>query len=191
MRALLALALVGFACGDDSHNPAPPPPPPSSAAPLVLQAHRIIPLSDAAIVAVMVTANSGEIEQAKLARDHAQDARVRDFAQMMLTDHTAALDRMTNLASHLGLDPQTPSDLRSRLGSEAVGQLLRLALTAGADFDRTYMEIQVIEHGEVLSLLDSTLIPTSKDPALRAELEMARSLVARHLTMAKELLGHL
>ena len=190
MRWMVALALVGVACGDDTHNPAPPPPPPPSTA-LVLQAHRVSPLSDAAIVAVMVTANSGEIEQAKLALDRARDARVRDFARMMQTDQSAALDRMNGIARHLGLDAVTPSDLRTRLGTEAVGQLLRLALTDPVQFDRTYMEIQVLTHGELLSLLDNTLLPAAKDPALRAELEMTRSLVARHLTTAKELLGHL
>jgi putative membrane protein len=185
----LALVLLGSACGD--YNLAPPPSPPPPPTQLVLQAHVVHPMSDAVIVSVMVTANSAEIEQAKLALDQAHDARVRDFAQMMQTDHTAALDRMNNLARHLGLDSATPSDLRTRLGTEAAGQLLRLALSDGAAFDLTYMEIQVLVHGEVLSMLDNTLMPAARDPALRAELEMTRSLVARHLTMAKELLGHL
>lgn len=197
MRWLLALAVLGVSCGDDMRGPAPPPPP-SSTLPtlsahrvLTLSAHRVQQLSDAEIAGVMITANSGEIEQAKLARDRAQDSRVREFAKTMFDDHTAALDRMNHLASQLNLDPATPSQLRAQLGSEAAGQLIRLALVAGADFDRTYLELSVLDHSQLLNLLDTQLIPSSKDPALRSELEMTRSLVARHLAAAKELLGHL
>ena len=49
------------------------------------------PVSDSDIAAIVTTANQGEIDQANAALTKASSSAVRDFAQMMITDHTNAL----------------------------------------------------------------------------------------------------
>lgn len=185
MKRGLALLLLCAACGDDIVATQPPPPPPGTT--LVLQAHVISIFSDAAIVGVMITVYEGDIELSKLAHDRAQDPRVRAFADEVRTDDAAALDRMQNLARNLDLDPATPSALRQHLGDEAAAALVRLAATVGADFDTLYVDLLVTQDLEVIKLIDAELLPIAKDPALRAEVEMARALIAHHVAEAKDL----
>jgi putative membrane protein len=185
MNRGLALLLLCAACGDDIVATSPPPPPPGTT--LVLPAHVVSILSDAAIVGVMITVNEGDIELSKLAHDRALDPRVRAFADEVRTDDAAALDRMHNLARNLDLDAETPSALRQHLGAEAAAALVRLATTFGEDFDALYVDLLVTQDLEVLKLIDQELLPTAKDPALRAELEMARALIAHHVAEAKDL----
>ena len=47
--------------------------------------------SPAIVIGFLTTVNRGEIEAAELARDKATNARVREYARMMLTDHDRAL----------------------------------------------------------------------------------------------------
>ena len=59
-------------------------------------------LSDAQILKVLMVANQGEVDQAKLALTKATMPEVRAFAEQMITDHTAALARLTALATTAG-----------------------------------------------------------------------------------------
>ena len=185
MRRLLALLFLCAACGDDVVATQPPPPPPGPT--LVLPAHVVSNLSDGAIAGVMITVFEGDIELSKLAHDRALDPRVRAFADEVRADDAAALDRMHNLARNLDLDADTPSALRHHLGAEAAAALVRLGTTFGEDFDTLFVNLLVTQDLEVLKIIDQELLPAAKDPALRAELEMARALVAHHVAEAKDL----
>lgn len=189
MKRLLPLLLLCAACGDDTTGEPPPPSPPGTAK--VLHAHVVPNLSDGAIAGVMINLYEGEIEQAKLADDRAEDPRVGAFADAVRIDDTAALDRMLNLARNLDLDPATPSALRQHLGAEAEEALLRLRATSGADFDTLFVDLLTKQGIEVINLIDDELGPAAKDPALRAELTMAHALIAHHVAQAKDQLGHL
>jgi putative membrane protein len=50
-----------------------------------------------------------EVELAKLARDHAASADVKQFAQMMIDDHTKAGDQLKQIATSNSI----PSERRS------------------------------------------------------------------------------
>src|SRR5262249_17953923 len=180
---LALLLLLAASCGDDVMATQPPPPPPGTT--LVLPAHVISIFSDAAIVGVMVTVYEGDIALSKLAHDRAQDSRVSAFAGTLHIEDAAALDRIHNLARNLDLDSDTPSALRQHFGAEAAAALVRLATTFGDDFDTLYVDLLTTLDLEVIKRIDDELLPAAKDPALRAELEMARALYAHHLMEAK------
>jgi predicted outer membrane protein len=185
VKRLAPLLLLFAACGED-HAKVPAPPPPGTA--LVLSAHVVSNLSDAAIVGVMVSFFEGEIEQAKIAHDRAQDPRVGAFADEVRIDDAAALDRMQNLARNLDLDPTKTSALRQHIDIENENALLRLTAASGDDFDTLYVDLLAKQGIEVIKIIDDQLMPAAKDPALRAELEMARALIAHHVMQAKDLL---
>src|SRR2546428_10796363 len=65
------------------------------------------PVSDSDIAAIVTAANQGEIDQANAALTKASSSAVRDFAQMMITDHTNALSAAQSLFSNRN---STPTD---------------------------------------------------------------------------------
>src|SRR3954453_1877010 len=58
-------------------------------------------MNAADIAGIMATANQGEIDQAQAALPHLTTQAARDFANMMIADHTAALtEAQTTFASN-------------------------------------------------------------------------------------------
>jgi putative membrane protein len=144
------------------------------------------PLNDAQIAHVAVTANAIDIEMGEIARTRGSDERVREFAERMITDHTAVNEQAAALASRLGVTPAANAISGSlRDGAEAAKRTLRAA--SGADFDRAYMAHEVDYHRSVLQALDQTLIPSTTNGELRALLEQARGAIAAHLAHAERL----
>ncbi len=143
-------------------------------------------MSDAQIAAITDAANTGEIEQAKVALRHAKDQRVRDFAQMMIEHHSDAKTKQGMLMSSMNLsdDPTSTSMRISSDGQSALGSLQ----SAGAnDFDKMYIELQVREHRDVLDMLDNKLIPSAHSADFKRALVDFRPKVADHLKRAEDL----
>lgn len=94
-------------------------------------------------------ANMAEIQLGQLALQHAQDPQVKQFAQMMVDDHTRALEQLRTVTSSQGL--QVPSELDGK------HQKLhdKLSKLQGAEFDRAYMDAMVDAHKDAEKLLKS------------------------------------
>jgi putative membrane protein len=142
-------------------------------------------LSDAEIAAVSTVANQGEVQQGMIALQRAQSEPVRMFAQMMVTEHQAALDRETKLLQMLGIAPEQNAISRM-LKSESDAIVMQLENQEGAAFDRLYMDSQVTVHTMVLQLIDARLIPSAEQPVLETELRTMRASVEMHLMHAQE-----
>lgn len=175
-------------------------------------------LTDPEIAMVLRRANDGEIQQGQLALMRATSPAVLSFAQLMVTDHTAANARQMALYMNRGITP-ADSDLSRQLVKEATDGLDMLrgvtdnpgntsdggaqdlggtdGGTGGPDgglgsaFDRAYMDVQVTMHTRVLMLIDSALLPAARDAALRAELDTTRAAVQGHLNDARDLRARL
>jgi putative membrane protein len=157
-------------------------------APTEAQAPDVAPPSftDGEILQIAHLANEGEIAQAKLALRKGQDPRVRKLAKMMLEDHAAADAKGTGIAKREGL-VAADSAASSSLASDAGRATSTLRAESGPTFDEDYVNTQVKEHQDVLSLLDGRLLPEAKDPELRAFLAEVRARVAMHLQHAQSL----
>jgi len=148
------------------------------------------PLTDAQILQVAHVANAGEIAQGKLALEKATDPRVKQLATMMVADHTDADAKGAALAAKesLNLADSTPS---ATVTSDGENILAALKSKTGADFDRAYVDAQVTEHKQVLSTLDTLLIPDAKDGQLQTFVRTIRSAIAEHLIHAQKLQAEL
>jgi putative membrane protein len=142
-------------------------------------------LTDAQIAAVVETANKGEIEQAKSALKKSRNARVRQFAQHMVTDHGAAMSDQKTLDQKNGITPQD-SDVSDGIKSNGEKVMSQLNSSAGDGFDKAYINAQVDEHQKVLDTLDNKLIPQVQNADLKSLLEKVRAKVAGHLKMAQD-----
>jgi putative membrane protein len=166
-------------------------------------------LNDEQIVTIMHVANQGEIQEAQLALLHAIDTQVRNFANTMITDHTAADAALATLfavpdagpdADASALDaalladgglPNAPSSISATLQQETTLELQTLMLKTGAAFDLAYMSGQVATHSEVLQLIDTVLLPAASSAQLKTMLTQARTLWTMHLQAAIQVLNAL
>lgn len=144
-------------------------------------------LTDAEIAAIVKAANTGELEQAKLAKTKTKNKHVKDFAAMMVKDHTDMIKSGDALCKKAGIEPKD-NEISAHMTDEAKTTLELLKGTAkGADFDKAYIDAQVNAHTQVLDSIDKKLMPNVQNPDLKAELERARPKVEVHLGQAKEI----
>lgn len=146
----------------------------------------VVRLTDGEIVAVAMALNDAEIETSKLADTRAKDEDVKEFARMMIQDHSALNEDLEDL----GINPV--ENRLSRRIAETTDEIVdTLSNLSGDDFDLAYMEAQVLLHRNSLETLDETLIPEANDDDLRLLLEEMRDIVAAHLERAEEILDKL
>lgn len=142
--------------------------------------------SDAQIAAIVVTANQVDIDAGKLAVSKSTSPQVKEFAQLMVTDHTGVNQAATKLVAKLNVTPEpnaTSASLKKG-GEENEAALRKLS---GAAFDRAYVEHEVAYHQAVLDAVDKTLIPSAKNEELKALLVKVRPAFVAHLEHAKQL----
>jgi putative membrane protein len=143
-------------------------------------------LRDGQIIKIADLANSGEVEQAQLAQMKATDPQVKQFAAMMIKDHSKAKQQGAQLAKKAGLTEED-SGQAATLQTKAEQTLATLKVVDATSFDKAYMNAQVEQHQMVLDTLTKTLIPSATNPQLKAELEATRNMVQRHLGHAQQI----
>ena len=89
-----------------------------------------------------------EVELGKLAEERAESADVKQFAEMMIRDHSKANEELERAASQSHLDVPAP-----RLDGKHEQLMTKLRGLRGAAFDREYMAAMVNGHKEMKSLL--------------------------------------
>ncbi len=143
-------------------------------------------LTDANIAAIVVDANTIDIQTARQAETMSKNAKVREFAQQMIKDHTAVNKEATDLAKKLALTPRDNATGHELL-SGARSTRARIHAMSGAEFDKAYVDNEVTYHQAVLNMLDKTLIPEARNAELKKLLEDTRPAIAGHLKMAQDL----
>jgi putative membrane protein len=143
-------------------------------------------LTDGQVAEVLRTANTGEIQEGDAELSRGVVTEIQDFAQQMVTDHTAANVRGAALFTANGITP-APSPISTMLNMNAMAQVTMLNSLTGIQVDRAYITGQVAAHQDVLTLIDTRLLPSADNAALRAELATSRAAVVMHLDHARML----
>jgi putative membrane protein len=146
--------------------------------------------TDPQIAAIVVTANQVDIDAGTLAQSKTETIHVKQFAQLMITDHTGVNKAATGLVQklHVTPAPNATSDGLQKGGDENLATLRKLS---GPAFDKAYIDHEVAYHEAVLSALDKTLIPSAQNAELKALLVKVRPAFAAHLEHAKHLQSEL
>ena len=98
--------------------------------------------------------NTAEVRLAEMATNKTQNARIKDFAQMMMRDHNQTLDKIKELRdarlasspAAKAVDPTSKNDANVQLTPEHQRTLDRLSALSGTEFDRQFMDVMVSEH---------------------------------------------
>lgn len=145
-------------------------------------------MSSADIAGIMTAASEGEIDQAQAALPHLTTQAARDFASMMISDHTAALSDARSIfaANHI---VARNSNGQVGMMREQTKQIVA-AVNNAASADRIYMQSQVNIHQSLLTMLDTQFIPSAQNDLFNL-LQRQRTAVAAHLDRAREILATL
>jgi putative membrane protein len=169
LAILLGGALVLAAC---QTTPPPPPPP----APVDLNN----PLMAPGFLAQASSGDQFEIQSSQLALQASQNVAVRNFANLLIADHTRMSQAMAAAAQSAGLPPPTPALLPAQ--QAALDQLR--AAGAGPAFDLAFKNAQIAGHQQALGLMQN--YATGGDvPALRTVASEAIPTIQMHLQQAQ------
>ena len=142
--------------------------------------------TDPQIAHIVVTANQIDIDAGKVAKSKSKNKEVQQFAQQMITDHSAVNKQAGALAKKLGVKPED-NDTSKSLKKGASENMANLKKLKGAEFDKAYVDHEVAYHQAVLDAIDKTLIPSAQNAELKGLIEKVRPAIQAHLDHAKHI----
>jgi putative membrane protein len=121
-----------------------------------------------------------EVRLGKLAQQKTTDPNVKEFAAMMVKDHSAANAQLRDLATSKGLTlPRGP-------GVAARAKKAELEVLSGHSFDSSYVSGQIKAHEETVALLQKE-IASGSDADAKAFAQKILPTVQAHLQAADKL----
>jgi putative membrane protein len=142
--------------------------------------------TDAQIAAIVVAANTVDIDAGKQAESRTKNKDVRAFAKQMVTDHTSVNKQATALVKKLHVTPEENATSKTLRQDGATAQA-RIGQLSGKDFDKAYVDNEVAYHQTVIDAVDKTLIPSATNAELKALLVKVRPVLEEHLEHARHL----
>jgi putative membrane protein len=124
--------------------------------------------------------NIGEVKGGQLALTRAVNASVRDYAQMMIRDHSQANVQLKRLAAQEGVRLPNDTDQKHKALAN------RLAKLSGAPFDRAFMQAMVQGHRNAIALFTNEA-QNGRDPQVRAWASATLPALRKHLQHAQQL----
>jgi len=136
-------------------------------------------LTDEAFVLKASEGGLAEVNLGNLAAKTASDSGVREFARMMVKDHTKANSELLALANRKSFKVARTMDTDHQKDFDKLTKL------SGADFDSKYMEGQIKGH-ELMVAIFQKESKNGKDEEVKQWAEKTLPTVKMHLQMAKE-----
>lgn len=146
-------------------------------------------LSDEEIASVAVTANQIDINSALVAKKKSKNAEILKFAETMTNDHKAVIDQASALVKKLGVIPKDNAVSRQLL-ADAEKTQKSLQTKTGKDFDKAYINNEVVYHKAVISAVSGLLIPETENKDLKELLQNILPALNAHLQHAEMLQKH-
>lgn len=175
--ASTALALV-LGCGLAAPAAAQDATAPADAASTTTMA----PIDDQQFLMQAIPGGIAEVRFGELARDQGDSQEVRDFGEMMVRDHTPVNDQLTAIAGRMGVQAPQDMDAEHQQMYEQLSQL------SGTEFDRMYLQGQVMDHQKTVALFaakagendgdELTTLAANTLPTLQQHLEMVQQLAS-------------
>ncbi len=121
-----------------------------------------------------------EIQAADLALERSQNAQVKELANMIKTDHTAASNAMKAMLPQAAPDMTPPTSLDQR----RQGLIDNLRSASAENFDRTWIDQQIAAHNEALTLHRGF---SNEDSPLAAHARSVVPKIEAHLRQAEQI----
>jgi predicted outer membrane protein len=145
--------------------------------------HRSAVLPAAVFLPKAAAGNRFEIVTGQLAQQRAQSDAVKALGAMFVTDHTAALQQVTQVAATLGISLPAGLDPMQQAIVE------RLQTLTGAEFDAAWIQAQIPAHRMALRLHLRAAIRGEND-AIRTLGQNALPVITKHLAELLDIAGN-
>ena len=139
-------------------------------------------LSAQQFVTLAASTDMFEIQSSQLAQQNAQRDNVKEFAEEIIEDHTAASQQLQQIAAEENLSVPT------EMAEMHEDMLESLSGTSAADFDAAYAAAQVQAHEMALAMMTAYAENGDNDD-LQAYAQKAAPVIQQHLESAQELRG--
>jgi putative membrane protein len=135
---------------------------------------------DTEFAVMAADAGMTEVEMGKLALSKSSNAEVKQYAQMMVDDHTAANNKLMTIASSKQITLPTSISDKHKKHMEDMSKM------SGKDFDKHYVSMMVDDHGEVVDAFKKENENT-KDTELKNFTSETLPVLMKHQDQAKAL----
>jgi putative membrane protein len=136
--------------------------------------------ADDQILALVAVFNTNGIELATLGYERADDARLKRFAKLLVSEHTAARDDEARLSEQLAMRA-APTDRMRSIQLEGTHEVERLKGLSGRAFDTAWLASEASLQRDGLALIDVQLMPSARISEMQAHLADLRDHVDHHL----------
>ncbi|MDB6064391.1 MAG: outer membrane protein [Pedosphaera sp.] len=141
-----------------------------------------VQLSDAEIKFIQTAAQDGqaEIRMGQLAVQDGQTAALRNFGQLLITDHTRANQQLAQIAAQKGVAiPTQPNSQQEQMA-------LQLSNLSGTDFDRSLEQHAIEDHEKDIRIYQDAA-NNLQDPDLKTFAQQTLPMLQQHLAEARQL----
>jgi putative membrane protein len=135
-------------------------------------AHAQAGLNDLEMAHSAYTADVIDIEYAKIALSRTKNKEVKEFAELMIRDHSAVNDGAGKLLKKLNVEAKD-NDFSKALRASADKKEAELNGLSGEAFDKAYAANELAYHQTVNKVVGETFIPAVSNPDLKAFLSQA------------------
>lgn len=139
--------------------------------------------ADSKFMMMLATGGMNEIGLSQTALSKSTNDEVKQFAQKMIDDHTAAGDELKSLAATKMVS------LPMQMDSKHMEMNTKLSAMSGMDFDMMYIKTMVKDHEKTVSMLqkeansgkdaDAKALAAKLLPTVQGHLDMARSMMMK------------
>jgi putative membrane protein len=154
-----------------------PPPPPAEPVAVVDPTN---PLFAPGFLAQAASSDLFEIQSSQMALQMSSNPAVRNFANMLIADHTRLSQATMAAARSAGIVPPPPAILPPQQA------MLSQLSTAGPNFDVAFRDVQITAHQQALGLMQN-YAASGDVPALRTAAQQAIPAIQMHLSQAQML----
>jgi len=148
------------------------------------------PLSDVEIAHAAYTADELDIAYAKIALEKSKAPAIREFAELMIKDHTAANEAALALVKKLGVTPKDNA-FSQTLVKNGEAKKTELRGLSGAAFDRAYAQNELGYHQVVVKTVAEDWIPTIQNAEFKKFMTDANEIFQVHLEHAQHMVDGL
>ena len=137
--------------------------------------------TDQAFVDLAAQSDMTEAHVGQMAQTQASSAAVKDYAQMLVTDHTKDYDQLTAIATKAGLTVPKGLDAKQQ---KMIAPMTKLK---GAAFDRRFAHDMVSGHETAIAAFDKEA-RDGQNADLKAYAKQGLPILEKHKTAAQDLL---
>jgi putative membrane protein len=141
--------------------------------------------TDNNIAAALEGANQSEIGLARIAERRATARDVKEFAKMLIDDHSRLLSSVKQLAQSQRLPAKTaPNDTVLKAMKDAEQQFT--SMPKGASWDSAYVNHEILDHQETIANAKA-MQQHASNAQLKQAIDQAMPILQRHLDRAQQL----